>query len=99
MRDYMAGLRAAELAVPETVVFERDIEFANPDNRHLQVNLARPKGGDGPFPAGGEPGYAFFPRFGFAASTASIFPSGRQFTTSSRVSQPLRAVPTPNFKN
>jgi len=47
----MAGLRAAELAVPETVVFERDVEFADPDGQHLQVNLARPKSGDGPFPA------------------------------------------------
>jgi acetyl esterase/lipase len=47
----MAGLRAVEVAVPETVVFERDIEFANPDGQHLQVNLARPKTGDGPFPA------------------------------------------------
>ena len=47
----VAGLRAAELAVPENVVFERDIEFANPDNQHLQVNLARPKEGAGPFPA------------------------------------------------
>ena len=47
----MAGLRAAELAVPETVVFERDIEFANPDNQHLQVNVARPKGGEGLLPA------------------------------------------------
>ena len=41
----VAGLRAAELAVPENVVFERDIEFANPDNQHLQVNIARPKEG------------------------------------------------------
>jgi len=47
----VAGLRAAELAVPENVVFERDIEFANPDGQHLQVNLARPKSGDGKFPA------------------------------------------------
>ena len=47
----LAGLRAAELAVPETVVFERDIEFANPDNQHLQVNVARPKGGEGLLPA------------------------------------------------
>ncbi len=39
----LAGLRAAELAVPENVVFERDIEFANPDNQHLQVNVAMPK--------------------------------------------------------
>jgi acetyl esterase/lipase len=47
----MAGLRAAELTAPESVVFERDIEFANTDNEHLQLNLARPKTGEGPFPA------------------------------------------------
>ena len=49
----VAGLRAgaAELVVPENVVFERDIEFANPDGQHLQVNIARPKSGDGKFPA------------------------------------------------
>jgi acetyl esterase/lipase len=47
----VAGLRAAELAVPENVVFERDIEFANPDGQHLQVNVARPKSGEGKFPA------------------------------------------------
>ena len=46
-----ARLQAAELAVPENVAFERDIEFANPDNQHLQVNLAMPKGGDGLCPA------------------------------------------------
>jgi acetyl esterase/lipase len=47
----LAGSRAAELAVPEGVVFERDLEFANPDNQRLQVNIARPKEGNGPFPA------------------------------------------------
>ena len=47
----VAGLRAADLAVPENVVFERDIEFANPDGQHLQVNIARPKNGEGKFPA------------------------------------------------
>ena len=41
----------AELAVPDTVTFERGIEFANPDNQHLQLDIARPKTGDGPFPA------------------------------------------------
>jgi acetyl esterase/lipase len=45
-----ASLLAAELPVPEGVTFTRDLEFANPDNQHLQVNLAQPKG-DGPFPA------------------------------------------------
>jgi acetyl esterase/lipase len=38
-------------AVPEDVVFEAGVEYANPDNQHLQVDLARPKQGDGPFPA------------------------------------------------
>src|SRR5438445_13309575 len=37
--------------VPETVVFEPDIEYANPDGQHLQLDLARPKTGEGPFPA------------------------------------------------
>jgi acetyl esterase/lipase len=41
---------AAELPIPEGVTFTRDVEFSNPDNQHLQVNLAQPKG-DGPFPA------------------------------------------------
>ena len=41
---------AAELPIPDGVTFTRDIEFSNPDNQHLQVNLAQPKG-DGPFPA------------------------------------------------
>jgi acetyl esterase/lipase len=39
------------VTVPEGVVFERDVEYANPDNQHLQLNIARPKEGDGPFPA------------------------------------------------
>jgi acetyl esterase/lipase len=37
--------------VPDDVVFETGIEYTNPDNQHLQLNLARPKAGDGPFPA------------------------------------------------
>jgi acetyl esterase/lipase len=41
---------AAELAVPENVLFERGLEFANPDNQHLQLDHARPKTGNGPFP-------------------------------------------------
>jgi acetyl esterase/lipase len=41
----------AKLNVPETVVFEPDVEYANPDGQHLKVDLARPKTGDGPFPA------------------------------------------------
>lgn len=46
-----SSLQAAELAVPDSVVFERGVEFSNPDGQHLQVNLARPKTGSGPFPA------------------------------------------------
>ena len=37
--------------VPETVIWEEGIEYTNPDDQHLQLNLARPKTGDGPFPA------------------------------------------------
>src|SRR2546423_8837559 len=37
--------------VPETVVCEPDVEYANPDGQHLQLDLARPKTGTGPFPA------------------------------------------------
>ena len=39
----------ATAAEPATT-FTKDIEFANPDNQHLQVNLAQPKEGNGPFP-------------------------------------------------
>lgn len=35
--------------VPDTVVYEKGIEYSNPDNQHLQLNIAKPKG-DGPFP-------------------------------------------------
>jgi acetyl esterase/lipase len=37
--------------VPDDVVFETGIEYTNPDNQHLRLNLAQPKKGDGPFPA------------------------------------------------
>lgn len=35
----------------DNIVFEQGIEYANPDNQHLCVNMARPKEGNGPFPA------------------------------------------------
>jgi acetyl esterase/lipase len=41
----------AKPAVPDTVAFEPDVEYANPDGQHLQLDLARPKEGKGPFPA------------------------------------------------
>jgi acetyl esterase/lipase len=37
--------------VPENVIWQPDIEYSNPDDQHLQLNLARPKTGEGPFPA------------------------------------------------
>jgi acetyl esterase/lipase len=37
--------------VPENVIWQTGIEYSNPDDQHLQLNLARPKTGDGPFPA------------------------------------------------
>ncbi|MDR3635412.1 MAG: alpha/beta hydrolase [Isosphaeraceae bacterium] len=37
--------------VPDTVVFEPGVEYANPDGQHLKLDLARPKSGAGPFPA------------------------------------------------
>ena len=37
--------------VPDDVTFEAGVEYANPDDQHLMLNIARPKTGDGPFPA------------------------------------------------
>lgn len=45
-----SALYAAE-QTPEGVVFEKGIEYSNPDNQHLQLNMARPTDGKGPFPA------------------------------------------------
>ncbi len=44
------AVHAADLPVPENVVFERGLEFANPSEQHLQLNLARPKHAAGPRP-------------------------------------------------
>lgn len=38
-------------AAAQDVIVENDIEFSNPDNQRLLLNLARPAKGDGPFPA------------------------------------------------
>ncbi|HEX4613295.1 MAG TPA: alpha/beta hydrolase, partial [Urbifossiella sp.] len=46
-----AGRGQQPPAVPADVTFETGIEYANPDGQHLQLNLARPKTGAGPFPA------------------------------------------------
>ncbi|CAN5676057.1 hypothetical protein BH11VER1_BH11VER1_16070 [soil metagenome] len=45
------SLRAADLVVPDDVVFEKGIEFANPDSQHLQLDLAKPKEGTALRPA------------------------------------------------
>jgi acetyl esterase/lipase len=45
-----SAARAADPVVPDGVTWETGIEYSNPDNEHLQLNLARPKTGDGPFP-------------------------------------------------
>ena len=42
---------AQDAPVPDGVSFEKGIEYSNPDDQHLQLNMARPKAGDGPFPA------------------------------------------------
>ena len=44
-------LAAAELAIPDDILFERNLEYANPDSQHLQLNLARPKAATRPLPA------------------------------------------------
>ena len=41
----------AQESVPAGVLFEKNIEYSNPDDQHLQLNMARPKEGTGPFPA------------------------------------------------
>jgi acetyl esterase/lipase len=45
------AIRGAELPIPDNVSFERGIEYANPDDQHLQLNLAHPRTGSGPIPA------------------------------------------------
>src|SRR5262245_11585265 len=47
---FVSGARAADPPIPDGVTWETGIEYSNPDNEHLQLNLARPKTGDGPFP-------------------------------------------------
>ena len=37
--------------VPDNVLFERGVEYSNPDGQHLQLNMARPKNGSGALPA------------------------------------------------
>ncbi len=46
----LAALAASGLFAGE-IVFEKDVEYSNPDGQHLQLNIARPKEGDGLRPA------------------------------------------------
>src|SRR5260221_13755432 len=48
---FVTHAHAQELKVPDNVLFEKGIEYSNPDDQHLQLNVARPKADDGPFPA------------------------------------------------
>lgn len=47
----VAFAQPAKPAVPDQVLFETDIEYSKPDGQSLQLDLARPKTGTGPFPA------------------------------------------------
>lgn len=40
----------ANASAQADITVDDNVEYANPDNQHLQMNIARPKG-DGPFPA------------------------------------------------
>lgn len=37
------AVSATELNVPDSIIFERGVEYANPDGQHLQMNIAQPK--------------------------------------------------------
>lgn len=47
----LSASASAAPPVPDSVVWEEGIEYSNPEQTHLQLNLARPKVGDRPFPA------------------------------------------------
>jgi acetyl esterase/lipase len=47
----LLALAPVQAQAQEGVVFEKGIEFTNPDDQHLKLDLARPEKGDGPFPA------------------------------------------------
>lgn len=44
-------ISAADLTVPENIQFDQAIEYANPDDQHLKLNMARPKNAPGLLPA------------------------------------------------
>ncbi len=48
---YGSPLLAAPQQVPAGVVWQPDLEYSNPNGEPLKLDLARPKTGEGPFPA------------------------------------------------
>ncbi len=48
---FITALHAADLPVPEGVSFEKGIEFSHAADQHLQLDIARPKDGEGLLPA------------------------------------------------
>lgn len=47
----LASTLHAAPPIPASVTWEEGIEYSNPDEQHLKLNMARPKNGEGPFPA------------------------------------------------
>ena len=68
---------AASLKVPEGVVFEPGIEYANPDGQHLQLDLARPKDRRRPVPGGALHPRRRLPRRHPAGLRRSVHATGR----------------------
>ncbi len=48
---FLGSAANAAPPVPDSVIWEAGIEYSNASDEHLQLNLARPKTGTGPFPA------------------------------------------------
>src|ERR1041385_8228798 len=47
----LAALTAGFARSQDSILVQNDIEFANPDDQHLLLDMASPKDGKGPFPA------------------------------------------------
>jgi acetyl esterase/lipase len=47
----LCNAQSAELSVPDDVIFERGVEYARPEDQHLQLDIARPKTSSGSLPA------------------------------------------------